>query len=45
MQTSTARDKPAKTKFNKEPRYMHNRSEGLTHRRNSGSKYQTKETK
>ena len=28
-----------KTKFKKYPKYEHKRSEGLTRRRNSGSKY------
>lgn len=34
--------KPRKgRRFRKETRYIHNRSEGLTDRRNGGSQYQT----
>lgn len=29
-----------KTKYKLDPRYIHNRSEGLTHRKNDSSKYQ-----
>ncbi len=40
MQSSTEAVRVVRTKFKKWPPLVHNRSEGLTHRRNAGSKFQ-----
>lgn len=42
MQQSTKILKQEKTKFKKEPKYVHLRSEGLSTRRNASSKYFSK---
>ena len=39
MQKTTVLLKTEKTKFNKNPRYVHLRSEGLSKRKNAATKY------
>lgn len=45
MEKWDVKEKPPLKKFKKDPKYTHHRSEGLTRRRNRGSKLQVADSR